>query len=168
MATSYPSNQGRRPWRQPPVTWAVRLSRLILVLGVALAATVGVAPANAATSSGCSREYSYAGFQSATRGYGVAAEISAQSAPDVASGHVAGWVGVGGVGWGPNGTSEWLQVGLAAFAGDATSELYYEVTRPHDAARLHIVKSGIRTGQAFKLGVLEMAHRRSWWRVWVN
>src|SRR6266536_6298283 len=51
----------------------------------------------------------------------------AAQAPKVRDGHIAGWVGVGGVGEGPDGTDAWIQVGLSAFRGDWTSRMYYEV-----------------------------------------
>ena len=83
-------------------------------------------------------------------------------------GHVAGWVGVAG--GGPGGTGGWLQVGLATLGGEVgrTSELYYEVAAP--GARPYSVEIGqeIEPGSARRVAVLEMAGRRTWWRVWVD
>ena len=44
--------------------------------------------------------YTYAGYQAADRGHGVRATITATRALEATSGHVAGWVGVGGPGQG--------------------------------------------------------------------
>jgi Polysaccharide lyase len=70
--------------------------------------------------------YSYAGVVTAKRTAGVRAMIKAPVAPQVDSGDVSGWIGVGRVGvsgkWGV------LRVGLLAQA-DSTMQLYYEVRR---------------------------------------
>ena len=42
------------------------------------------------------------------------ATVTMTTGPRVAGGHVAAWVGVGGVGLGPNGTDQWLQVGFGS------------------------------------------------------
>src|SRR5437660_10841897 len=59
--------------------------------------------------------YSYAGLTSLQPAFGVAATLEAASLPLVSAGHVAAWVGVGGVDAGPRGENEWIQVGLHAF-----------------------------------------------------
>src|SRR4051812_9020353 len=86
----------------------------------ALAAPTGGAAVGACGASG----YSYAGVAGWTAVRGVAATLTAEAWPDVASGHVAAWVGVGGSGYGPRGTDEWIQAGLAGFP-DGRNELYY-------------------------------------------
>jgi hypothetical protein len=86
----------------------------------------------------------------------------------VLSGHVAGWVGVGGPGAGPNGSDEWIQVGISAFPGSSTSSLYYEVAQPHQAPVYHEVTSGVLAGSIHKVAVLELRNRRSWWTVVVD
>ena len=82
-----------------------------------------------AQSRSCAGGYTYAGRLSATPAHGVRATLTALSKPEVAAGHVAAWVGVGGVGQGVDGTDAWIQVGLSAFPG-SESRLYYEVARP--------------------------------------
>ena len=112
--------------------------------------------------------YAYAGLGSASRAYGVAAHLQTEDAPEVMSGHVAGWVGVGGPGSGPSGTDEWIQVGLSAFPGSSSSSLYYEVARPNAAPLYHEITSGLAVGASRKVAVLELATHRSWWRVFVD
>jgi hypothetical protein len=70
--------------------------------------------------------YSYAGVVSAKRTAGVRAMIKAPVAPQVESGDVSGWIGVGRVG--VSGKRGVLRVGLLAQA-DSTMQLYYEVRR---------------------------------------
>src|SRR5436190_19675677 len=89
------------------------LSRRLSVLVCAVLAACGL-PA-VAHASGCGpRGYAYAGLQLGTPGYGIGAALTSLAPPVVESGHVAGWVGIGGPGEGPGGTDEWLQVGLNA------------------------------------------------------
>jgi hypothetical protein len=74
--------------------------RRSIALTAALAAsccTVSAAPA--ATACGPSG-YAYAGLQPAQVGYGISAVLTSLAAPAVESGHVAGWIGVGGPGQG--------------------------------------------------------------------
>jgi hypothetical protein len=65
----------------------------------------------------CTHGYSYAGYASRGGVRGVAATIAAARAPRVASGHAAGWIGVGGIHEARGGASAWLQAGIAAFPG---------------------------------------------------
>ena len=113
------------------------------------------------------RGYSYAGFQSARRGHGVRATLAALSIPRVTNGHVAAWVGVGGVGLGPNGSNQWLQVGMNAFHGTGTN-LYYEVAAGGNTPRYHEIAAGIAPGRRHRVAVLEMSTRPHHWRVWVD
>jgi hypothetical protein len=88
------------------------------VLGVA---SLVVAPSwvraspSGGTGQPCARGYGYAGYASTHGVEGVAATITALRQPQVASGHAAAWVGVGGIRAGRGGASEWLQAGIAAF-----------------------------------------------------
>ena len=76
--------------------------------------------------------YSYAGMVTSKRMKGVRAMITAPVAPQVESGDVSGWIGVGRVsGPGKRGV---LRVGLLAQADD-TMQLYYEVQRTTGWAR---------------------------------
>jgi hypothetical protein len=111
--------------------------------------------------------YSYAGITSLSTSSGVSAAVTSLTAPTVSSGHVAAWVGVGGAGLGPNGTNEWLQVGISALPGQSSS-LYYELALPNVAPKYVTLSSGLKIGRSYKIAVLESATRPGWWRVWVN
>jgi hypothetical protein len=142
-----------------------------LLLATALAATLPLltaSPSASGTRACGASDYSYAGFQNDGRAHGVASVITVLAAPAVQEGHVAAWVGLGGVGLGPGGTSEWIQVGLSAFAGSGESSLYYEVTKPGAQPRYVEVEAAVSPGERRRVAVLEMANRRNWWRVWVN
>ena len=112
--------------------------------------------------------YAYAGVGSSVRAFGIATQLRAAAEPNVLSGHVAGWVGVGGPGAGPNGTNEWIQVGFSAFPGSSFSSLYYEVAQPNQAPRYVELASGLPPGTTTKVAVVEVAGRPGWWRVWVD
>jgi len=136
------------------------------VLVGALAAAC-VAPGHAAAAAQCSKSYSYAGLTASTRSHGISATLTALALPDVLNGHVAGWVGVGGVGLGPGGSSEWIQVGLSAFPG-TPSKIYYEVRQPGWAAKYVEVKTSVALGERHRVGVLEARGKPNVWRVWVD
>ena len=70
--------------------------------------------------------YSYAGVVTPKRTAGVRAVDHRPVAPQVESGDVSGWIGVGRVG--VNGKRGVLRVGLLGEA-DGTMQLYYEVRR---------------------------------------
>lgn len=146
---------------------AARSLRFALPLALALLAAWSFAPNAPAQRRSCEDGYTYAGRLSATRAHGVRATLTALSRPEVAAGHVAAWVGVGGVGEGPNGSDAWIQIGLSAFPGSA-SRLYYEVTRPGAPPTYHELDAEVRTGERLRVAVLEMARRPNHWRVWVN
>jgi len=113
--------------------------------------------------------YTYAGLASASKSHGVGAKLTAIGAPNVFSnGHVAGWVGVGGPGEGPNGKDEWIQVGFSGFSGSPDSDLYYEVTRAGSTPQYHEVQHGLAPGTSRHVAVLEVAGQPNAWRVWVN
>jgi hypothetical protein len=143
------------------------------LLAAACASACAVAalasPPEAAALEPCGNEagYSYAGFQSAHRGHGIRATLVSLGNPKVRNGHVAAWVGVGGSGLGPNGTNQWLQVGLNAFQGTG-SNLYYEVTTGGAAPRYHEIAANVSPGLRHRVAVLEIGSRPNWWRVWVN
>src|SRR5829696_8284023 len=142
---------------------------LVIVATAACAALASLSsPPEASALEPCGKAgYSYAGFRSANRAHGVRATLVALAAPKVSDGHVAAWVGVGGAGEGPNGSDQWLQVGLAAFNGTA-SRLYFEVTTGGAAPRYHEIDSEVAPGEHSRVAVLEMSRRPNWWRVWVN
>jgi hypothetical protein len=82
---------------------------LVVTPSLAAPSQAGVRP--------CTPGYSYSGFAGRQGASGVAATISARAPAAVQTGHAAAWVGVGGSHQGPNGVSEWLQAGIAAFPG---------------------------------------------------
>ena len=139
-------------------------SRICALAGTLTVAGLLAAPGFGAT---CDATYSYAGFANAGTGFGVKATLTALTLPEVEWGHVAGWVGVGGPGMGPNGEDEWIQVGFSGFSG-STTKLYYEVTRPGATPQYFEVQSEVPIGQPRRVAVLEMAFRTNWWRVWVD
>ncbi len=112
--------------------------------------------------------YSYAGHQATDRGHGARAIITLTREAFVASGgHVAGWVGVGGPGQGPNGEDAWIQVGIAAVE-QTPPFLYAEVTRGGRYPQLIILERELQVGKSRSVAVLEMAGRPGVWRVWVD
>jgi hypothetical protein len=137
-----------------------------LAAALALLSISVAAPGRAQAACGSSG-YAYAGLGASQRAYGVATWLQSVATPEVLSGHVAGWVGVGGPGAGPNGTDEWIQVGFSAFPGGSTS-LYYEVALPHQAPQYHEVAAGLPAGSTHKVAVVELRTRRSWWSVVVD
>src|SRR5438132_6790822 len=138
------------------------------VLAAALATSAFYVASPAVASAACGASgYAYAGVGSTSRAYGISTRLQATTAPQVLSGHVAGWVGVGGPGAGPNGTDEWIQVGFSAFPGGSTS-LYYEVALPHQTPQYHEVAAGLPAGSTHKVAVVEFRTRRSWWSVVVD
>jgi hypothetical protein len=157
----------RFPSLRPPLARGLGLAAVAACALAALSAprTAGSAP----TLEPCTSNpgYSYAGFQSARPGHGVRATLAALASPRVSKGHVAAWVGVGGVGLGPNGSNQWLQVGMNAFEGSG-SNLYYEVAAGGNAPRYHEIAADVEPGRRHRVAVLEMSRRRDHWRVWVD
>jgi len=140
--------------------------RLLLVTGAVAAVALGGAAR--ALACGNSGGYSYAGLAAPTSAFGISAVITPLDAFDVFTGHVAGWVGVGGPGEGPNGTDEWLQIGLSGFPGIFGSDIYYEVAMPGRIPTYHQVAANLPVGTVVKVTVLEIHNRPNWWRVWLN
>lgn len=142
---------------------------LLLVAAATLAAACSLAlPQRGRAAATCaSSTYSYAGVASLTARYGVAATIAAVRQPNVRTGHVAAWVGVGGAGLGPDSTDEWLQAGISAIPGQAPA-LYYEVAVPHQTPRYVMLKGHLPLKKTFDVAVLESKSRPGMWRVWVD
>ncbi len=147
------------------------MRRLLVVLVVALSASLAQssAPSGAATeATSCGAQaYSYAGIVDRKPAAGISATLQLTAIPHVEHGHVAAWVGVGGLGMGRNGADEWLQAGLAA-EPTTGSVLYYEVARAHAAPQYVEVRKGIAIGESHQIAVIEVAGRPNWWRVWVD
>jgi hypothetical protein len=140
-------------------------SRTLFALAAAvLASLAGVSAASACGNGG----YSYAGIASSAPAYGIGALITPLPAFNVLSGHVAGWVGVGGPRQGPGGSDEWLQVGFSGFPQFSGSSLYYELMLPNGLPRYHQIATGLPVGKPARVAVLEMRKRPNYWRVWLN
>jgi hypothetical protein len=145
----------------------------LVVSSLFLSVLVGASGTATAGSTACGADvagnggYTYAGHQAVSAGHGVRATITQIRAPEVAAGHVAGWVGVGGPGQGPNGSDEWIQVGLATVP-DTAPFLYAEITRPGAAPSFQLIEEAVPLGESRNVAVLEMSGRPNWWRVWVD
>ena len=87
-------------------------------------------------------------WAAASSASGVAATIAPTAAPSVRDGHVDGWVGVGGPGLGPNGTDEWIQIGLTSVPNDSLNRIYYEIQRPGRPVVYRELRSNVAVGHA--------------------
>jgi len=151
----------------------VRVRPLLAVLigALAVAALVG-ASTTATAGRACVEDagdngYAYAGHQASYRGHGVRATIMLTRGPSVASGHVAGWVGVGGPGQGVDGEDAWIQAGVATMPG-MEPFVYAELTREGRDPEFILIEQGVPVGRSHRIAVLEMSGRPGWWRVWVD
>jgi hypothetical protein len=143
------------------------LLRLVALPFAVLALTVAPSTAQA---TGCAPGgYAYAGLEVSAAGHGIGATITSLAPPVVERGHVAGWVGIGGPGQGPNGTDEWLQVGMnTPEGGHGRNKLYYEVARPSGSVQYVEIDPNVPAGRSLRVAVLETAASPGVWRVWVN
>ena len=150
--------------------------RMRLLLAVSVGALAVAALAGASTTAtagpacgdvGGESGYAYAGHQATYRGHGVRATITLARDPSVESGHVAGWVGVGGPGQGADGEDAWIQAGVASMQG-MEPFLYAEVTRDGSDPEFMLLEQGVPVGRSHHVAVLEMSGRPGWWRVWVD
>ena len=142
------------------------LARSIIALAGALVAVCVTVSAPQAGSACGPSGYAYAGVQSTTS-HGISAVLTALATPAVESGHVAGWVGVGGPGEGPAGSDEWVQVGLNSLPGTGNT-LYYEVMRPGAGASYAEVATDVGNGRPVRVAVLETTADPNAWRIWVD
>ena len=144
------------------------MPRLLSALaGVLVIGTLFAAPAWGTQKSCGKSEYSYAGLQGVRKSHGVRAALTPLAAPHVLAGHVAAWVGVGWAGGGPQGQDEWIQAGMAAESGYTSPRLYYEIVKP-GAPYMYKELAEVKTGERHGVAVLELEHRRGWWRVWID
>lgn len=149
--------------------------RVRSLLAALVAAAVVVALVAASTTASAGRAcrgstgdgYSYAGHQATYRGHGVRATVTLVQEPNVAAGHVAGWVGVGGPGQGANGEDAWIQAGVASMPG-MDPFLYAEIVHNGREPEFILVEQGVPVGDSHRIAVLEMSGRRGWWRVWID
>jgi hypothetical protein len=139
--------------------WSIAALVTVLALG---------ASSPAAAASCGAGGYSYAGLAAPAHAFGIGATVTPLAAFSISTGHVAGWVGVGGPGEGPGGTDEWIQVGYNAIGGIGGPNLYYEVTRAGGQPTYHEIAANLRVGEPERVAVLEIHGRPNWWRVWVN
>jgi hypothetical protein len=139
-----------------------------LLVSMTLAAAVLGFGSRSALACGNAAGYSYSGMASTRHAFGISATVTPLGAFQVLSGHVAGWVGVGGPGEGPSGTDEWLQVGFSGFPQLTGNDVYFEVTRPGGTPTYHRLATGVPSGKPMHLAVLEMHRRPDFWRVWVD
>jgi hypothetical protein len=154
----------KRCHRSPEVTVQALARRFSFAVAVLLGAIV--APSAFACGAG---SYTYAGIAGGSTVSGIGARITpAATGFDVVAGHVAGWVGVGGPGEGPNGTDEWIQAGLSSFPQWLGNDVYYEIARPNAVPVYHRVRASVPSGIPLRVAVLEMFNRPGSWRVWVN
>ena len=114
-----------------------------------------------------SQGYAYAGHQATNVAHGIRATITPTAQSNVAAGHVAGWIGVGGPGQGANGQTLWLQVGVASMP-DTPPMVYAEITRGGKDPVFVPLLEDVQVGESHRVAVLELAGRPNWWRVWLD
>jgi hypothetical protein len=112
--------------------------------------------------------YSYAGLAASSPAFGIGATVTPLSSFGILSGHVAGWVGVGGPRQGPNGSDEWLQVGSGGFPELTGNDIYYELALPNRTPVYHQIAANLPSGKPARFAVLEMHNRPNVWRVSLN
>jgi hypothetical protein len=140
---------------------------VFVTVAAAALLTVGIASSNVPDlPTGCKVGYDYAGLEQPGVASGIRALLTNMGTPGVGTGgHVAGWVGIGGPGLGPNGTDEWVQVGYAGFPG-GSSQIYYEVAQPNLAPKYHTVVERVTPNAKNLVGVAEV--KANGWQVSVN
>ena len=122
------------------------------------------APAKSCTSA----TYAYAGLFSNRPGTGIEATITMLAHSVVTQGHVAGWIGVGGLNAGPKGTTEWLQAGLAT-TEDGKTVIYAESVRTDGAIPdYQTLVSHVVPGKPYQLAVRTLPNRPESWQVLLN
>jgi hypothetical protein len=151
--------------------FAVTMPRVVCAFAIATLVLTSARPADAVratrAATGCKMNYAYAGAQDVTPRSGIRARVTNVTTPRVAIGHVAGWLGVGGPGLGPNGTDEWLQAGFVALE-NGPQQIYYELTLPKTPTSYHPIKTAVDTRETHLLTVLEMKGKLGAWRVWLD
>jgi hypothetical protein len=141
--------------------------RVRSLLAALIAAASTTATAGRACRGSTGDGYTYAGHQATYRGHGVRATVTLVQVPNVAAGHVAGWVGVGGPGQGANGEDAWIQAGVASMPG-MDPFLYAEIVHDGREPEFILVEQGVPVGESHRIAVLEMSGRSGWWRVWID
>ncbi len=137
--------------------------RLLLAGALAVLAAAWPVAASAAA-----KGYCYAGLVGSKGPLGISGTLTALSAPVVQAGHVAAWVGVSGPNEAPDGTAEWLQVGMNSARGSTNNHLYYEYVRPGIPVTYVQLAATIPVGQSVRVSVLKTATGPDLWRVCVD
>ncbi|HEY7397266.1 MAG TPA: hypothetical protein VH538_03110 [Gaiellaceae bacterium] len=145
----------------------VALLVLVAVAGLATAGGSNAAAVTGGCTSGAPAGYTYAGHRADAVSQGVRATITPLAAPQVAAGHVAAWVGVGGPGDGPGGTDEWLQVGIASLSS-GTLFVYAETERNGEQPDVTTLRASVRAGESHRVAIAALGNRSDRWRVWVD
>ena len=150
---------------------AICLGVAIVALGPARSARAVVRPAtdgsSAPAASCATAPYAYAGLFSNRAASGIEANVTTIAAAQVTKGHVAGWIGVGGLNAGPKGSAEWLQVGLATLAS-GKNVIYAESTTPGKDTVYQALASNVVAGTPYHLAVRELPNRPDVWQVSLN
>jgi hypothetical protein len=131
------------------------------------ASRVAAAPSSVPAASCSSQPYAYAGLFSNLVASGIKATVTTLAAAQVTNGHVAGWIGVGGLNAGPGGVAEWLQTGVQESAGGDT-EIYAETTEPGGAPTYQMLVADVQPGTPYQLEVVELAGQKNVWQVLLN
>jgi hypothetical protein len=161
----------------------IRTVRLLLLaaacIGAAIVAYVpahrasatGVPPkpnASAAPAASCtSATFAYAGLFSDRAGTGIEATVTMLADAVVTQGHVAGWIGVGGLNSGPKGKTEWLQAGVAT-TQDGKTAIYAETVQVGVIPVYQALVRDVVPGRPYQLAVRTVLHRPEVWQVWLN
>jgi hypothetical protein len=139
-------------------------------LAVTASALAGVAKAypTATPAASCTpKAFAYAGLFSNVPGQGIETVVTTMAAAQVPSGHVAGWIGVGGPDAGPGGQAEWLQTGVNTRAGGGT-ELYAEITQPGVLTKYVRLAAEVAPGSSYHLAVAQVPGKPNVWHVLLN
>jgi hypothetical protein len=143
----------------------------IVTLGPARSARALMRPAtdgSSAPAASCTKApYAYAGLFSNRAASGIEADVTTIAAAQVTKGHVAGWIGVGGLNAGPKGSAEWLQVGLATLAS-GKNVIYAESTTPGKDTVYQALASNVVAGTSYHLTVRELPNRPDVWQISLN
>jgi len=146
------------------------LAAAILTTAALAGALTGIAKAapTALSPPSCSRNpYAYAGLFTNNPAQGITATLTTLALAHVPSGHVAGWIGLGGPHAGPNGQAEWLQTGLNTIAG-GQSQLYAEIAQPGHPIKYLTLAATTKPGTPYRLTLEQTPGKTGTWQVLVN
>jgi hypothetical protein len=150
---------------------AICVGAAIVTLGPARSARAVMRPPtndpSAPAASCTTAPYAYAGLFSNRTASGIEATLTTIGAAQVNKGHVAAWIGVGGLNAGPKGTAEWLQVGLATLASGKTV-IYAESTTPGHDTLYQALASNAVAGTPYHLAVRQLPNRPGFWQISLN